>query len=133
MHAKCPQCGTVARVVSCAGCGDDVGTLLCPKCGSIPAVNIAGLERVAGETAPEPNPAVNVEAFDIGVWKAEFSSAVMGKKNDKVDALLGQMQGRGLRANWSREAEAQMWEFGEDAVTELLRLFFSEVDRETKR
>ncbi|MFH1531076.1 MAG: hypothetical protein ABIK09_10135 [Pseudomonadota bacterium] len=50
---QCPMCGRPAEWVGCAGCGDDMGSVVCRSCGAtIPGIQLSELVRCSTETLP---------------------------------------------------------------------------------
>jgi len=56
-NVKCPACGKQAQWFGCAGCGDDMGTVVCKACGAaIPGIPLSELARPT-EADQEPKAA----------------------------------------------------------------------------
>jgi hypothetical protein len=55
MNVSCPICKKQAEWLGCAGCGDDIGALVCRNCGAtLPGVCLSDLSKRTSPATPEP-------------------------------------------------------------------------------
>ena len=61
-EVKCPHCSGLAEWRGCAGCGDDLGTVICRECGfTMPGISLGSLDTGTDSVEPKEDENQDVE------------------------------------------------------------------------